>query len=385
MSKQRASSSLVLGFGFSLTGAGTIMLGVLLPVISRTWGLNDDQAGWLFFLQFLGSSLGAIFSSVKGIRSMATGYALLVTGACALAFAGPYSLFAIFFVFGFGLGMAMTSTNLLISDRAQEDRAAQLERLNFEWSLGAMLAPLLLMPFLRGANIRLLYFLFAGLFLLVFFWVVLMERNRRSEPAQTRPLALPPQTFSMVLALVPLLILSVCSVGVETALSGWLTTYSHRASPLGFGGGAIATALFMLGIVFSRLAASTRLLAKIGRERGLRIALWGAAAAVAFLMADHHPLAIDAASILAGVSVGPLYPLLLSFLLERSPRGWVLAVSGLGAVVFPWLTGLVSAHFGSLRYGLLAPCAAAVLMLFVSAGRLDLTTKPDTPVLSLRS
>jgi len=56
---------------------------------------------------------------------------------------------------------------------------------------------------------------------------------------------------------------------------------------------------------------------------------------------------------------------LLSFMLEHSARGWIFAVGGLGAAVFPWLTGLLSSHFDSLRFGLAAPCAAALIMTLV--------------------
>jgi fucose permease len=81
------------------------------------------------------------------------------------------------------------------------------------------------------------------------------------------------------------------------------------------------------------------------------------------LIAAHSLALIRVASALSGLCVGPLYPLMLSFLLERSPRGWVFAVAGMGSALFPWLTGLFSAHCGSLRYGLVAPCAAVFLMI----------------------
>jgi len=58
--------------------------------------------------------------------------------------------------------------------------------------------------------------------------------------------------------------------------------------------------------------------------------------------------------------------LLLSFILRRSSRGWMFAIPGIGAALLPWITGLFSAHFGSLHYGLIAPCAAAVLMVALS-------------------
>jgi fucose permease len=66
--------------------------------------------------------------------------------------------------------------------------------------------------------------------------------------------------------------------------------------------------------------------------------------------------------------------------LERSPEGWVLAVSGLGSIIFPWVTGVLSAHFGSLRYGLLAPCGAALLMIVVSAFGVRAAGTRETPM-----
>ena len=362
--RRRTVSSLVLGVGFGLTGAGTVMLGVLLPSLSQAWVLRDDTAGFLFFLQFLGSSAGALLTGTNRIRSLAGGYGLLVVMAGALTVAGPRMAFPIFLFFGLGLGMAMTSTSLLFSDRYGQGRAAMLERLNFGWSAGATAAPLLFMPFLHRASLRPLFFTFQGMFLLLLIWVMVRERHQDScaqlplKAAQTKDLG----------SLLPLVILSVCAVGVEGSLSGWLTTYSHRAGragvgEAGLGGAAIATSLFWGGIMLSRLAFSTRLLAMVGRRKVLYATLWGAAASVALLVGANNPALIRVAAALAGLCVGPLYPLLLSYLLERTARGWIFAVAGLGSAIFPWLTGVLSAYYGSLRYGLIAPCCAALLMI----------------------
>jgi fucose permease len=359
---QRTVSSLVLGAGFFLTGSGTVMLGVLLPALSQEWGLRDDAAGFLLFLQFLGSAIGALLTGANRIRSLMTGYGLLVVSACALAFAGPHLSFPVFFFFGLGLGTTMTATSLLFSDRYSNDRAAVLERLNFGWSAGAMVGPVLFLPFLRRASLGPLFFTLQGLFLLLFAWVVFRERPEATcaESMLNASRVRDPAPLGFLL---PLVALAMCAVGVESALSGWLTTYSQRADPQRAGGAAFATSLFWLGIVLSRLAFSTRLLAIVGRRRVLRATLWGVAASVALLVVAHNTAPIRLAAGLAGLCIGPLYPLLLSFLLERSPHGWIFAVAGMGSALFPWLTGLLSAHYGSLRYGLIAPCGAALLMI----------------------
>lgn len=356
----RRSSHLILTLAFSLTGAGTVMLGVLLPVLAQAWHLRDSAAGFLFFLQFLGSALGAVFTGANRVRALLIGYCILVASASALAFAAPPLAYAVFFFWGLGLGMAMTATSLYISDRAGERRAAYLEQLNFAWSAGAMAAPLVFVHFLSVRDLRPLYFGFLSLFLLMVLWVLVREREATQPLGSLQPHA--DHAASGVVAMAALVLLAMCAVGVESSLSGWLTTYSHRANLQDVTGGALATSLFWLGILVSRLASSTRLLAVLGRLRVLSGTLLGTLTAVLLLIAARHGLAIDAAAALGGISIGPVYPLLLSYLLERSPRGWIFAVAGLGSALFPWMTGALSQHLGSLRLGLIAPCAAAGAM-----------------------
>jgi fucose permease len=359
---RRILSSLVLGTGFSLTGAGTVMLGALLPVFSQRWALRDDASGLLLFLQFAGSALGAVFTGSHRIRSLTVGYGLLVLATCALAFSGSHTPFAAFFFYGLGLGMAMTSTSLLVTDRSGDQKAAKLQALNSVWSAGATAGPMLFVPILHKGGIRLLFLALMALFLLLLAWVIFRERN---EPSRAPELKSQSHVSRSAGFLFPYVILAICAVGVETALSGWLTTYSQRAGLGSMAGAAIATSIFCFGGMLSRLALSTSLLAKIGRRTTLRAAVWGVVVSVAVLIVAPYPAVILAVGALAGVCVGPLYPLLLSFMLERSAGGWIFAVGGFGAAVLPWLTGLLSSHFNSLRFGLMVPCAASLIMAIV--------------------
>jgi fucose permease len=366
-------SGLVLGAGFSLTGAGTVMLGALLPVLSERWGMRDATAGVLFFLQFAGSASGAILSGSNRVRSLTAGYALLVVSSCALALSGSSVPFAFYFFYGLGLGLAMTSTSLLISDRAGDQQAPRLQGLNFVWSAGATAGPMLFVPFLRRGGIQSIFFVMMSLFLLLLAWVVFRERR---QPARSPVLKSQSPISAPIGHLLPLLVLAACAVGIETSLSGWLTTYSHRSGLGSMAGAALATSLLWFGGMFSRLAFSTRLLARIGRRATLHASVWGVVASAAVLIAAPYPAVILTVAAIAGLCIGPLYPLLLSFLLERSARGWIFAVAGIGAAFFPWLTGLLSSHFNSLRCGLIAPCAAALLMAFLR----PLALKPATSV-----
>jgi fucose permease len=359
-SPRRAFSTAVLSVGFALTGTGTLLLGLLLPLFAEKWGLRDDGAGLLLFLQFSGSSMGAILSGLNRIRSMAIGYGLMAASSLDLIFAHSRAPFAVFFFFGLGMGMAMTSTSLLFSDRWGDERAPKLEWLNFVWSLGATTCPLVALPFVHGDDTHLVFLLILVLSILLLAWVAAMERQEMpavvlaASGAARRPLGL---------VFILLAIWSMCVVGVEAALSGWLTTYSHRTGMPTLAGSALATSVFWLGEMLSRLAFSTALLKKTGRQTVLKWGVWGVTASAIILIAVPHPWMIVAAAGLAGIFTGPLYPILLSFMLERSARGWFFAVAGAGSAVFPWFTGLVSAHLNSLRFGLLVPCAGGLAML----------------------
>jgi MFS transporter, FHS family, glucose/mannose:H+ symporter len=335
------------------------MLGVLLPVLSQQWGLRDDQAGLLLFLQFFGSGLGAIFTGLNRFRSLAIGFGSLVVALAALSFDGPKIAYGAFFFYGLGLGMAMTSTSLLFSDRWGSGRATKLEWLNFVWSAGATAGPVCFLPFLHQGNLRWLFVAMMVLSAAMFAWVVLLERDA-PRAARERKSGSIGSSVRTIFAL--LLLLAMTIVGVESSLSGWLTTYSHRAGMHSLAGAALATSIFWLGEMLSRLVFSTRLLAKVGRREVLRWGTWGVTAAAVAVIAAPQPWLILAAAGAAGIFIGPLYPLSLSYLLELSPRGWFFAMGGMGAALFPWLTGLVSAHLHSLRYGLMVPCITGVAM-----------------------
>jgi MFS family permease len=269
-----------------------------------------------------------------------------------------------FFFFGLGLGMAMTSTSLVFSDRWVDDRTAKLEWLNFAWSAGASAGPICFLPFLRHGDTRSLFAMMLALSLAMFAWVVLREREEpRIIPARRHGAA---GRSARPLFLL-LLLLAMTTVGVETTLSGWLTTYSHRAGMRSLAGAALATSVFCFGEMLSRLTFSTRLLAKSGRGVVLQAGVWGVTISSILLIAAPHPWLILVTAGAAGAFIGPLYPLALSYLLELSPLGWFFSVGGLGAALFPWITGLVSAHYHSLRYGLVVTCVAGMAMIGLSA------------------
>jgi MFS transporter, FHS family, glucose/mannose:H+ symporter len=363
VTQQSRLSTAVLSAGFSFTGSGTVMLGVILPAISKQWGFQDSQLGTLLFLQFFGSGLGAVFAGLNRIRSIKIGFGLVSVALCTLIFTGSRYSYSAFLIYGIGLGMAMTATSQLFSDVWEDNRAAKLEWLNFVWSAGAMIGPICFLPFLRQQAFQSVFVLMLSLFVCIFCLVMLIGRV---EPKITVSRIVKAPSPAARIAFSAFLVLAMCFVGVEASLSGWLTTYSSRAGIHSLAGASVATSLFWFGEMASRLIFSTRLLANVGRAAILTSGIFGVTATTFALIGFPHPWSILILAGAAGYFIGPLYPLALSYLMELSPWGWFFAAGGIGAAIFPWMTGLISERFHSLRFGLVVPCVAGLMMIVIN-------------------
>lgn len=91
-------------------------------------------------------------------------------------------------------------------------------------------------------------------------------------------------------------------------------------------------------------------------SRLLQFALIAAFCAATLLIASRSPILLAASILLLGAALAPVFPVALAAFFDRarhtSDSRFVLALSGFGGSVFPWLAGWVSSHTGSLRAGL---------------------------------
>src|ERR1700682_2184278 len=90
MNGQRHRKLLFLLFaGFILSGIATTIVGPMLPIFIRRWGLDDGQAGLFSSIQFLAALVGTVVSGAwmawRGYRpSLVAGYALIGYGLATL-------------------------------------------------------------------------------------------------------------------------------------------------------------------------------------------------------------------------------------------------------------------------------------------------------------
>jgi FHS family glucose/mannose:H+ symporter-like MFS transporter len=347
----------ILYVGFLATGIGMVLPGALLPLLLARWSLNDEQAGALFFIFFIGSLVGALLARWSLPHSIARGCIAVALGATLLGVASRATAFAAVAVYGVGLGIVMTSVSVLVSRRHAAERTAHITRLNLAWALGACLGPWF---GLRGAEAwgpQWMLFGLAAFFAMVGALTLGFVEHVAAEtvPAigwwqQAR--AVP----GYLLLMVPL------ATGIESATGGWLATYSKRSGQtLSVTIGE--TTCFWAGLLLSRLVQSNRRVATASERPLLRLSPWLISIGLTVLIVASDGPAMLAGALLLGIGVGPMYPALLALVLSRGEGGnSVFVIAGIGAAMVPLLTGLVSGSTGSLRLGLGVPLAGALVM-----------------------
>jgi len=353
--------------GFVIAGMATVLLGAILPVLSARWSLTDLQAGSLFAAQFTASALGAILASHFRYRCLVFGYAAVAAGLAALALGNYVVVLIAFALLGMGLGSATTATNLTFGTMQPNKRGALLARVNLFWGIGAVSCPPFVAVAVRPDMLRLLLLGLALGALAVFgSFAPLLRLKNTSQQDERRHTSEKPDLLIFLLFSLLLFLY----VGGETSISGWIATYAHRFSGLSSAHSSLFVSAFWLCIVLGR--GVIPLLVRFIPELAVLLAGVITALLGISLLLFPQSAAISLATVgLAGFGCAPIFPLAVARLLTRigdsRHAGWIFAICGSGAAVLPWMTGLVSAHTGSLRTAFIVPLAAmgGVLLLIL--------------------
>jgi fucose permease len=359
-------------------GIATVLLGPLLPTLSARWSLNYSQAGALFTAQYVAATcavaLSGVVVSLRGYRFAMKAGLLLMAGGLALLLLGPKTLGIICIgASGAGQGLAVPAANLMVAEANPGRRSATLNWLNFAWSAGAVACPFLIATAAKIQRIPLFLMVVAGFSILVALGIALMPA-RIIEPAaridkRSRILPLVRLRLTPFLMLAALFFLY---VGTENGFGGWIASFSKSLGSLSPAIALATPSFFYAALMLGRSLAP--FLLRKGNEIGLvRAGLLVACGGTAVLLFSSGLLGVLASACLTGLGLSFVYPITISLLSKEfgaasSRIGSVMFVlSNIGGGLLPWIVGISSNRFGSLKAGLAVPLigCSAMLVLYL--------------------
>jgi fucose permease len=374
------------------------MLGPLLPVLRREFGLTLSQAGLLTTLQGVGGALSVLGGIVaadlvrRRTSTLATFAVYCASAFLAVLLPGYPVLLVAFFLIGASTRLLDSLVNAYVADLHLRHRGFYLSLLHASFGVGALLGPslsvLVLHLQLRWSGV---FASLGALGLCALLAFVAAERAfRREQPdeeaaparpstaagAAGGPSRAPPGPFAALpllrdgAALLPCL-LALVYVGSATGFSVWIPSYVEQA----FGRSAVQASLpvsaMWVGTISGRVTFS--FLSRRFRAPTLLAAgntLAAAAALSATLTNTYWSLTVGLLAV--GFFVSATIPLGYSLLREAYPENGGAMASALtffgtlGLVSIPWGAGFV-ADMAGFWYGILAlglgPCCLAVLSL----------------------
>ncbi len=365
----------LLAVGLLITGIGTAFLGPVLPLLAHSWRITDEQSGLLIAAKFVGAFLGGL-SVHRLLRFGIFGGLLLgCAGFAAFAVSGGVVPGAVgLFVSGYGVGLSITATNILVGRRYIAHTGSALSTLNFFWSLGAVACGFLAAWILPHFGLRDPMLIFGGLYLLTAL-AGLVLTSHDTGPASHAGVTASDLAAAAVTVRLPLRVhlrfamLLFLYGGLETCMTVWLTTYTLRYSDRQLLGGQSAVVLLWSALTVGRALGSAAM-RYISETTTQRLGLLFSAVLIFALTTTRQSGLLSVYCVLLGLSLAPFFPSTFGILMRRRPTshqaGTVIAVSGLGAAIFPWAMGAVSTHFGSLRIAMGVPMAMALLLLALS-------------------
>ncbi len=382
----------ILATSFLLAGLGTVVLGPLLPQLLHDWRLTDQRGGLLLLAKFVGAFCGGVAIPRRLRLGILAGHALAAVGFATFALAhGLILALPALFLTGLGLGEIIASTNILAGRLWPTHAGSALSLLNFFWSLGAVSTGLLLAALLPRVGwqrpilaLALLYALTGALTLLSTkppsSTSVISTEAAQPRGGETRAFDVagtegtsPPTTpvaitFPTRLSLTYATLLFLYG-GLETCLTAWLTTFSLRFAGGHLLGGQSGFVVLWAALTLGRVLASA-LMRRFPERLVQRLSLALCLLLIVFLATTHTAASLSLACILLGLALAPVFPSTFALLLRHAPQprvaGTLLAVSGLGAALFPSLMGVVSTHTGSLRLAMAVPALLVPLMLLAT-------------------
>lgn len=366
---ERAKQLRTTGFTvFFLSGICAISSSVIVSVLQETYGFSFGITGTLLSAMSIGNMVACFAAGMLpariGTRNtvalLCFGYFLgymMMTLSGAAAF-----LMLAFFIVGLSKGCTINTCTVMVGDNSP-DRTRGMNIMHACYACGALICPFLISVLaVRGANWPLCAVALLGLVL----WAVLMGARlpgRAEERAGKQPIDmgfLRSPKFWLLTALV------FCQNAAETSVTGWLVTYFKNQQILS---GTLST--YTVTIMWGATLIARLLIAFVfpirNTFRALAVMGLGCTVLYGAMMFSSTPVMAVVLLFAFAFSMAGVNPVAVAGtgkIMSATSMGILLPISSLGAIIMPWVIGVVADAMG-LRAGMicnLVPCAGIMVL-----------------------
>ncbi len=356
---------------FLLSGFCAISAGIVVSILRDLYQFSYSISGSLISVMSIGNMCALLAAGVLpgfiGERAttilFCSGYFL---GYLFMALTGnPIVLFLAFLIVGMAKGCTANKCTVLVGNNT-DDRARALSLMNAWFALGALVCPFLIAHLQKkNDHLPMIGVSISGLILwFVFLYARMPGKASAADKGQgkTDYSFLKSSTFWL------LALLLFCQNAAEYTVNGWVVTYYKSEQILTGAAAAYTVTVQWTLTLIARLLLS--FVIKI-RKPYKMLAVMGAGMTVMYAVLLCMTSAIPALIVLGlfAFSLAGIYPLAVAGvgeMMSSASVGIVLAIGGVGGILFPWLVGIIADAAG-LRTGMavnLIPCAGIIVIPF---------------------
>lgn len=340
---------------FFVNGILTLLIGSLLPFIRDTYGLNYQIGGFLVSAHAIGNLVSSFLGGILPIKLGRKKTLLLLGSFGVIAFVlmtqtgNPALLILAFFFTGVNRGAVSNFNNAVINEVAT-GKAWALNLLHAVFSIGAFLAPFLVLLFTRDNPNHWIYvalteaILILSSMMIVFFMKVPNNYPAQKSAGKTDWAFLKNKFFIVATGII---FFYLCA---EQSINGWLVTYLHDSGVLNSQFSQIMTSVLWIVILIGRVLTAF-ISTKIKKQHLLMGTSIGYVVFALILLFVHHPIFTSLGVIGVGLFMAGIYATTIASIgdiVKQYPMslGILLTIGSFGAIIMPSIVGTVAKYSG---------------------------------------
>ncbi|WP_051624137.1 MFS transporter [Clostridium akagii] len=359
-------------FVFAVNGIYSMILGSLLPLISNEYGLNNTMSGALLSAHQVGNLVAGFIAGVlplylgrkKSIMFLCT---FVVMGFLIMILTGNPVLLILGFLFtGLSRGSISNFNNTTVNEVSNSSPAA-LNFLHSIFAVGALIAPFLVMICTNMAGNRGWKIAAMVIIILAIISIFLFSRMKIDEAKKNTVKVKISYEFlknKYFWNSAGILFFYLCA---EAAINGWLVKYFIDSRIMTIQYAQVLASLLWLSILAGRLTCAF-FGDKVSKKVLLLVTSIGTCVFYLLLLSTKNVTIITITIMGLGFSMAGIYPTTVSTVgktikVYPMSMGVLLMLGGVGAIIMPIITGILSDAFGILA-GMSAIVVAIIFMLF---------------------